>query len=113
VAALVAWFHSPRGARWLRPFAWTGRMALTNYLMQSFIIAFVLSGVGPGLALAGRVGASALLGIALAVYSVQILFSRWWLAHFAFGPAEWLWRALTYGYFPAMRLARPLTEGGR
>ena len=47
----------------LAPFAHVGRMALTNYLMQSFIIGFVLFGVGPGLALAGKIGSCALSGI--------------------------------------------------
>jgi uncharacterized protein len=83
--------------RWLAPFAWTGRMALTNYLMQSVVIGFVLFGVGPGLALAGKIGTSAILGIVCAFYALQILLSRWWLSMFKQGPAEWLWRVLTYG----------------
>jgi len=104
VSALVSFFQTPRGARLLAPFAWSGRMALTNYLSQSFVIAFVLFGVGPGLALAGRIGTCALTAIVIVVYALQITFSRWWLNRFAFGPAEWLWRALTYGSMPSMRL---------
>jgi uncharacterized protein len=106
VSALVTLFHSPRGARLLAPFAWSGRMALTNYLTQSLVIAFVLFGVGPGLALAGRVGTCALTAIVMVAYALQVVFSRWWLRQFAFGPAEWLWRALTYGTMPSMRLSR-------
>ena len=34
------------------------------------------------------------------------LFSRWWLARFAYGPMEWAWRALTYGRRPPMRLRK-------
>jgi len=105
VSAVVALFHSPRGARLLAPFAWVGRMALTNYLTQSLVIGFVLFGVGPGLALAGRVGTCTLAGIVVLAYALQIVFSRWWLGRFAYGPAEWLWRALTYGKRPAWRLA--------
>ena len=37
---------------------------------------------------------------------LQMLFSRWWLGRYAYGPAEWLWRAFTYGTMPAMRLTR-------
>jgi len=33
--------------------------------------------------------------------------SAWWLKRFRFGPAEWLWRKLTYGDVPPMRLAVP------
>ena len=75
-----------------------------DYLAQSLVIAFVLFGVGPGLALAGRIGTAALLAIVCITYAVQMVFSRWWLRRFAFGPAEWVWRALTYGERPAMRL---------
>jgi uncharacterized protein len=105
VSALVTLFHSPRGVRWLAPFAWSGRMALTNYLTQSVIYGFVLFGIGPGLALAGHIGTTALSGIVIVAYAAQIAFSRWWLSRYAYGPAEWVWRALTYGTRPRMRLA--------
>ena len=97
VALIVVGFEAGRLRRWLAPFAWTGRMALTNYLLQGVIIGFVLFGVGPGLALAGKIGTSAVLGIVCVFYALQMLFSRWWLSRFAHGPVEWLWRALTYG----------------
>jgi uncharacterized protein len=103
VAGLVVLYHGRIGATLLAPFAWAGRMALTNYLSQSLVLGFVLFGVGPGLALAGHIGASALLGVVIAVYAAQVLFSRWWLGRFAYGPVEWIWRALTYGKMPPMR----------
>jgi len=34
----------------------------------------------------------------------QRVFSHWWLSRFRFGPAEWLWRSLTYGQAQPMRL---------
>jgi uncharacterized protein len=80
-------------------------MALTNYLMQSLVIGFVLFGVGPGLALAGKIGTSAIFGIVCTFFIVQMLISRWWLSRFAQGPAEWLWRALTYETLPGRRAA--------
>ena len=101
----------------LTPFAAVGRMALTNYLTQSLVIGFVLFGVGPGLALAGKIGTSAVAGIVVAFFALQVIASRWWLSHFAYGPAEWVWRALTYGERPAMRirprLARGANEGSK
>jgi uncharacterized protein len=30
-----------------------------------------------------------------------------WLQHFRFGPAEWLWRTLTYGQLQPMRREAP------
>jgi uncharacterized protein len=80
-------------------------MALTNYLAQSLVLGFVLFGVGPGLALAGNIGTCALLAIVIATYGAQMVFSRWWLGRYAYGPVEWVWRALTYGRRPAIRLA--------
>jgi uncharacterized protein len=96
VGAIVVAFESGRGRAWLSPFAWVGRMALTNYLAQSFVIGLVLFGVGPGLALAGKIGTCALTGIVVVVFAMQMLASRWWLSRFAHGPMEWLWRWLTY-----------------
>jgi uncharacterized protein len=111
VAALVVAFEGRRGHAVLAPFAAVGRMALTNYLTQSLVIGFVLFGVGPGLALAGKIGTAAITGIVVASFALQMIVSRWWLGHFAYGPAEWVWRALTYGERPAMRI-RPRLERG-
>jgi uncharacterized protein len=104
VSAVVVGFHGGRGRRLLAPFAAVGRMALTNYLAQSLIFGFVLFGVGPGLALAGKIGTTAILGVVIAFFTLQVLISRWWLARHAYGPAEWVWRAFTYGERPVMKL---------
>ncbi len=104
VAAVVVGFHSVLGRRLLAPFAAAGRMALTNYVTQSFIMGFVLFGVGPGLALAGRIGTTAVTGIVIGCFAAQIVASRLWLSRFQYGPLEWLWRALTYGNLPRLRV---------
>lgn len=103
VSALVVAFHGERGRWLLAPFAYVGQMALTSYVTQSVIIGFVLFGVGPGLSLAGKIGTCALTGIVVLGFSLQLLFSRWWLARFQYGPVEWVWRALTYGAVPKFR----------
>ena len=104
-AGIVVALHTAIGKRLFAPFAPVGRMALTNYLAQGFIYAFVLFGVGPGLGLAGRVGTSSVIAICVAFFAAQVAFSHWWLARYRFGPMEWLWRTLTYGERPAMRRA--------
>jgi len=81
--------------RFISVFAPVGRMALTNYLMHS-IICVVLS-YGFGFGLWWRTGASRAMAIAAAIIVVQIPLSAWWLSRFRFGPAEWIWRRLTYG----------------
>jgi uncharacterized protein len=112
VAGLVTLYHGPRGVKLLASFAWAGRMALTNYLTQSLVLGFVLFGVGPGLALAGRIGNCALVAIAIATFVAQMAFSRWWLGRYAYGPLEWVWRALTYGRAPPMRLPATANSAG-
>ena len=79
----------------LRPFAAVGRMALSNYLLQSAVCTTLYYSWGFGLY--GRVGP--LLGFVptIAIYSAQVVLSVWWLRRFSTGPMEWLWRRLTYG----------------
>jgi len=85
----------------LAPLGAVGRMALTNYLLQ----AIILVPVSIGFSLFGRVTPSIGVLLALAVWSAQVPASVWWLRRFRFGPAEWLWRSLTYGRLQAMRIA--------
>ena len=84
-----------RGARLLAPLGQVGRMALSNYVLQSVICATLFGGFGLGLY--EEVGAAGLLGLTVLIYLAQIPFSVWWLNRFQFGPIEWLWRSLTYG----------------
>jgi uncharacterized protein len=105
-AAIVLLLRNPRWRARLMLLAPLGRMALTNYLTHSLIYAFLFYGYGIGLGLLGKVGATACLLLGILIYTMQILFSRWWLSRFAFGPMEWLWRSLTYGKLQPMALRR-------
>ena len=84
--------------KWLAPF---GRMALTNYLMQSIIATFIF--YGHGLGLFGTVSRAEQWFYILGIWIFQLLFSKWWLGRFKFGPFEWLWRSLTYWKVQSMR----------
>ncbi len=77
-----------------------GRMALTNYLVQSLVLSLLFYNHGLGL---WGIGRTWQIGIALALCAAQVAFSHWWLARFQYGPFEWLWRALTYLKRPALR----------
>ncbi len=79
-----------------------GRMALTNYLLQSVICASLFFGYGLGLF--GHVGRFWLWGFILGIWLLQLVVSPWWLARFRFGPAEWLWRTLTYWRLQPLRV---------
>jgi len=86
--------------QWLAPLGAVGRMALTNYLLQAGILVPICL----AFELFGRITPSFGILMALAVWSLQVPASMWWLRHFRFGPAEWLWRSLTYGRPQPMRL---------
>lgn len=85
----------------LKVLAPVGQIALTNYLLQSLICTFIFYGYGLGLF--GLMGTALGVVLTLSIYGLQIPFSHWWLRRFRFGPAEWLWRSLTYGQPQAMR----------
>jgi uncharacterized protein len=71
-----------------------GKMALTNYLMHSVIALFVFTGAGFGLF--GKLQRYELLYVVFCIWLFQLILSPIWLTYFQFGPAEWLWRSLSY-----------------
>jgi uncharacterized protein len=77
-----------------RLFAATGQMALTNYLSQSLLALFIFTGAG--LALYGKLSRLELYYVVVAIWILQLAWSPLWLRHFRYGPAEWVWRSLTY-----------------
>jgi uncharacterized protein len=78
-----------------------GRMAFTNYIVQSLIFGWVFYGYGLGLF--GKLNVSTALTFGLTVYAGQVFFSQWWLRRYRFGPIEWLWRSLMYGQLQPMK----------
>ena len=87
--------------RRLAPLAAVGRMALTNYLLQSLICTLIFYSYG--LALFGKVRPSLGLLLTVGIFLIQVPLSMWWLRRFRFGPVEWLWRSLTYWRCQPMR----------
>jgi uncharacterized protein len=69
-------------------------MALTNYLLQTVICTALFDGWGLGLF--ARLDRVQSLGVVAVVWAFQLAVSPLWLRAFRFGPAEWLWRSLTY-----------------
>jgi uncharacterized protein len=84
-----------------RTFAAVGRMALSNYLAQSAICMFIFTGAGLGLY--GKLERHELYYIVAAIWILQLICSPLWLRRFRFGPAEWLWRSLTYWHRQPLR----------
>jgi len=75
-------------------FAPYGKMALTNYILQSVIGTFILFGWGLGYL--GQIRFSFLFIMALLLITLQAIISKYWLKKFKYGPLEWLWRCGTY-----------------
>lgn len=84
---------------WMSPFAAVGRMALTNYLLHS--LTFTTIALGYGFGMFSRIPPATGLALCVGFYALQVPFSMWWLGRFKYGPAEGLWRRLTYGAMPA------------
>jgi uncharacterized protein len=102
-AFALLWTRSSGGR--LALFAPAGRMALTNYLGQTFLMCLLF--FGWGFAMMGRLHLGFLPLVAIAIFGSQVAYSRWWLRRYRFGPLEWLWRTLTYGKAQPMRLPGP------
>ena len=96
-AGLMKWFTSRLAA--------VGQMALTNYLFDTIVCCIVFCGYGFGLF--GKLERYQLYYVVAAIWTVEFIGSKIWLAHFRFGPAEWVWRSLTYWKRQPMRIERP------
>ncbi|MEV4574169.1 DUF418 domain-containing protein [Nonomuraea jabiensis] len=89
-----------------------GRMALTNYVTGTVVIVLAtpLLNTDPT--------RWAVVALAAVTVAAQVLFSRWWLARFRYGPLEWIWRCLTWFRVVPNRLEsgrdrnRPLPDPG-
>ncbi len=100
-AGVVLLIRSDAWRRRLAPLAAVGRMALSNYLLQTLICTTLFYSYGLGLF--GKVGPALGLLMTVVIFALQIPLSVWWLHRFRFGPMEWLWRSLTYARRQPMR----------
>tara|TARA_B100001765_G_scaffold215488_1_gene187891 strand:- start:3537 stop:4811 length:1275 start_codon:yes stop_codon:yes gene_type:complete len=92
---LIGWLWFRRmGRSILSPLRHVGRMALTNYLLQSFIGVILFTSLGFRLYETLRPFETFLIAIVIFVF--QIGFSKIWLQYFRWGPLEWMWRCTTY-----------------
>lgn len=85
----LPWWHGQ-----LSRLAPLGRLALSQYLLQSVVCTFVFNGYGLGLY--GKVSVSSCIVGGILFFAFQVWISRLWLDRYSMGPAEWLWRRLIY-----------------
>lgn len=92
---VLGWlWYKTKARTLLKPLQFAGKMALTNYLMHSFIGLILFSSIG--FSLYETLSPTETFLTAIVVFTFQIIFSKIWLKYFQFGPMEWLWRCLTY-----------------
>ncbi len=95
IGLIALWSKSEFLADLKRRLAAVGRMAFTNYILQSIICTIIFYGFGFGLF--NQLGRFPQQLIVLGIWGIQLAISPWWLKRYRFGPLEWLWRTLTYG----------------
>jgi len=94
-ASLVMWLLRMNILNWFwRALAATGRMAFTNYILQTIICTFFFYGYGFGYF--GRLSQWQLYFIVTEISLLQVVFSVFWMRYYSMGPLEWLWRCLIY-----------------
>lgn len=94
ISLFVLAYTTQKGEKKLAVFAPYGRMALTNYLLQSVLGSFIY--YSWGLAWVGTIPSRFSFLMALGLIVIQMALSSWWLKNFRYGPVEWLWRSLTH-----------------
>jgi uncharacterized protein len=100
-STIVLWYMNKRNIFFLQFIKPAGRMALTNYIMQTVLGIIIYYGIGLGLGT--RVGPAIFLPAAIVIFMLQVIYSNWWFRHFSYGPLEWIWRMLTYGRWLAIK----------
>jgi len=108
-SAIMLLLQSGIWPRFMARMASVGRMALTNYLFQTLICTTLFYGYGLGWF--GYLNRIQLLLVVFAVWALETAWSQPWLSRFHFGPAEWLWRWLTYLQKPPFLRDSPSNPG--
>lgn len=101
VGSAVLLFLNNKLSALYKPLKCLGQSALSNYLLQSLVFGMLMFNYGFGFA--GKFNVSEIFCIAVALFILQAYLSVLWMNKFRFGPAEWLWRSLTYRKFQSMK----------
>ncbi|MBN6205449.1 DUF418 domain-containing protein [Ralstonia pickettii] len=99
ISSIVLLLERGKWKKLLQPFSYIGRMALTNYILQTIIGVGLFTGFG----MFGELNIALGILISIIVFPLQMLFSFLWLTYFRFGPLEWIWRSFTYMQFQPLK----------
>ncbi|MGE5423419.1 MAG: DUF418 domain-containing protein [Ignavibacteriales bacterium] len=110
IAGITLLLNKEKFRKKLAFLARVGRLGLTNYLLHLAAAMLLFNNVNFPWDLSGNIGCFYRVMVAIPVYCVIYLFSRWWLMHFSIGPVEWLWRSATYLTWQPLRLPKAAAE---
>lgn len=105
VAIFMLSFQTTTGKKILSVLAPVGKMAFSNYIMQSLIGNFIF--LGAGLGYMEQVGPVYYTLFGIVIFIIQIIISTIWLKYFNYGPLEWLWRSATYKKWQPLKKTQP------
>ena len=108
IALIMLWSRRPFLQGLQNRLTAVGQTALTNYILQSILATFIFYGFGLGLF--GSLTRLGQMGVVLAIWTLQLIISPWWMVRFRYGPLEWLWRTLTYLRWQPLQKRTTATE---
>ena len=97
ISAFTQLFQMNLWQKILSVFAPVGKMALTNYLLQTLFY-LLLFFHWTGLKLYGRLTITETYLVAVGLFALQVLFSSWWMKKHEQGPVENIWKRLSYKF---------------
>lgn len=101
ISAFALLFQKKTWNKILNPLSFVGKMALTSYLSQTLFGLLLFYNLGFGLF--GKTSPGLNMLIAVGIFIIQVIFSKWWFRHFNYGIVEWLWRSATLWKWQQLR----------
>jgi uncharacterized protein len=94
IASITLLMLKQKWQKRLAPLSYIGKMALTSYLTQTLFGVLLFFHFGLGLFL--KTSPAMNIALCIFIFGIQIIFCKFWLQRFNYGPVEWLWRSATY-----------------
>lgn len=91
---LMLLYHFTPAAKVLRLLAPCGRISLTIYVSQAFLLVPFFYGYGA--AAHAWIGQPTSLVLGILLWCLQVAFAHYWIKNYHYGPFEWLWRSATW-----------------
>lgn len=99
--SIILLVEIPFARKLLQSLSYVGRLSMTNYLLQSTVMTFIFYSYGFGLY--NSISYTTGFMLAFAFFALQVLFSKWWVSQYHYGPVEYVWRWGTYGKMPILK----------